>query len=122
MREPLKDIYTTVLCDIKGLKQINCHAVTDTFGQIPQELIVHEDSQACLNFASIPRISPRTKHIAIPYDFCHAKMVELEIEEKAVNTENQLTDQFTKGLIQSKFESYRRRLYDGNMCRVGEEL
>jgi hypothetical protein len=109
LRELLKDIYTTVLCDPKGLNKINYHTIAKTFGEIPQS-IVHEDNQACLKFASIPRMSPRTKHIAIPYHFFRAKVEELEIKVIAVNTENQLADQFTKGLAQPKFVADRKRL------------
>jgi hypothetical protein len=105
----LKDIYTTVLCDPKGLEQIDYNTIAKTFGEIPQS-IVHEDNQACLKFASIPRMSPRTKHIAIPYHFFREKIEELEIKVIAVNTENQLADQFTKGLPQPKFVSDRKRL------------
>ena len=109
LRELLKDIYTTVLNDPKGLEEINYNTISKTFGEIPQS-IVHEDNQACLKFASIPRMSPRTKHIAIPYHFFRAKVEELEIKVIAMNTENQLADQFTKGLSQPKFVSDRKRL------------
>jgi hypothetical protein len=109
LRALLKDIYTTVLCDPKGLEKINYNTIAKTFGEIPQS-IVHEDNQACLKFASIPRMSPRTKHIAIPYHFFREKVEALEIKVIAVNTENQLADQFTKGLPQPKFVSDRKRL------------
>ena len=64
--------------------------------------IVHEDNEACLKFATTPKMSPRTKHIAIPYHFFRSK-VGTEIKVVAVNTDNQLADQFTKGLPQDKF-------------------
>jgi len=59
--------------------------------------VVHEDNEACLKFANMPKISPRTKHIAIPYHFSRSK-IDKEIKVVAINTDNQLADQFTKGL------------------------
>ena len=50
---------------------INSHS--KTFIEIPQS-IVHEDNAACLKFANLPRMSPRTKHIAIPYYFFRTKV------------------------------------------------
>lgn len=44
-------------------------------------------------------MSPRTKDIAIPYHFFRSE-VGTEIKVVAVNTKNQLADQFTKGLHQ----------------------
>ena len=64
---------------------------------------VYEDNEACLKFATLPKLSPRTKHIAIPYHFFRDKVDKLEIAVKAIDTKNQLADQFTKGLPQDKF-------------------
>jgi hypothetical protein len=62
---------------------------------IPQST-VFEDNHAYLQFARMPRLSPRTKHIGIPYHlFC--SYVELhQITFVQVDTMNQLADQFTK--------------------------
>jgi hypothetical protein len=109
LREILKDIYVNVLVDPKGLDKINYTTVAKTFGKLPQS-IVHEDNEACLKFASIPKMSPRTKHIAIPYHFFRSKIEELEIKVIAINTNNQLADQFTKGLPQPKFVADRKKL------------
>ena len=57
---------------------------------------------AALKFTKMPKMSPRTKHIAIPYHFFRSK-IDKEIQVVAINTENQLADQFTKGLPQDKF-------------------
>ena len=72
--------------------------------------IVYEDNEACLKFASMPKMSPRTKHIAIPYHFFRTKVKEMEIKVVSINTDNQLADQFTKGLTQEKFVTARKQL------------
>ena len=79
------------------------------FATIPQPQ-VYEDNESCLKFATLPRMSPRTKHIAIPYHFFRSKVKELEIKVEGINTENQLADQFTKGLAQPAFEAARYKL------------
>ena len=55
-------------------------------------------------------MSPRTKHIAIPYHFFCSKVQELEIEILPIGTTNQLADQFTKGLVEVKFVTARKAL------------
>ena len=78
------------------------HTISKTFGKIPQS-IVHEDNEACLKLATMPKISPRTEHIAITYHFFRTQVENLEIKIARINTENQITDQFTKGLPQDYF-------------------
>ena len=96
-REILKKIYTHVLNDI------------ETFGEIPTST-VYEDYEACLRFATTPKMSPRTKHIAIPYHFFRSKVENGEINIVGIKTGNQMADQFTKGLPQDKFLSDRKKL------------
>ena len=73
---------------------------------------VYEDNQACLKHAMMPKMSPRTKHIGVPYQghFFRSKIIELEIEVVPIGTDNQLADQFTKGLLADKFTRDRARL------------
>ena len=71
--------------------------------------IIHKDNEACLKFAKMPKMSPRTKHITIPYHFFRSK-IDKEIQVVAINMENQLADQFTKGLPQDKFLRDRKLL------------
>jgi len=99
IREILKEIATIVLVNSKATDP-NFSAISRTF-TVPQS-IVHEDNTACLKFANMPKMSPRTKHIAIPYHFFRSKIEELEIKVVGINTNNQLADQFTKGLPQDK--------------------
>jgi hypothetical protein len=107
-REILKEIYTHVLHDSEKGKSIDYYTISKTFGELPAS-IVHEDNEACLKFATMPKMSPRTKHIAIPYHFFRSK-IGSEIKVVAVNTDNQLADQFTKGLPQDKFLRDRKLL------------
>ena len=77
---------------------------------LPPTSTVHEDNEACLRFATVPKMSPRTKHITIPYHFFREKVANGEINIVGVATDNQLADQFTKGLPQDKFLRDRKRL------------
>ena len=54
------------------------------FGEIPMS-IVHEDNEACLKFVKMPKMSPRTKHIAIPSHFFRSK-IDKEIQVVAIDT------------------------------------
>ena len=69
-----------------------------------------EDNNACLKFATMPKMSPRTKHMAIPYHFFRSKVKELEIDVFHIDTKLQLSDQFTKGLSEDKFRNNRQVL------------
>ena len=71
---------------------------------------VFEDNGACLKFASMPKMSPRTKHIAIPYHFFREQVTQLKIKVVDIDTDHQLADQFTKGLAMDKFEKARQEL------------
>ena len=58
----------------------------------------------------MPKMSPRTKHIALPYDFFRSKVEELQIKVVSISTHDQLADQFTKGLIETLFVKARKEL------------
>jgi hypothetical protein len=45
-------------------------------GDIPQST-VHEDTEACLKFAMMPKLSPRTKHIGVPFHWFRYRIVSL---------------------------------------------
>lgn len=76
---------------------------------IPQS-IVYEYNEAYLKFTNLPKMSPLTKYIAIPYHFFRSKIKSLEIKVVSIGTDDQLADQFTKGLPQDKFERARHNL------------
>jgi hypothetical protein len=110
VREILKQIVEKVFQNQSvNFNDASFKTIAKTFGNIPQS-IVHEDNEACLKFSNMPKMSPRTKHIAIPYHFFRSKVEQLEIKVVGINTENQLADQFTKGLPQDKFIRDRRNL------------
>ena len=79
------------------------------FKPIPQSN-VFEDNESCLRLASLGKMSPRTKHIAIPYHFFRSKIEELEIQVLSIDTKEQLADQFTKGLPEPQFIQLRKPL------------
>ena len=100
-REVLKEIYKHIL--VYPSKVEPEYNTIHKYGQIPQSK-VHEDNEACLKFASLPKMSSRTKNIAVPYHFFKSKIISLEIRVHGINTKNQLVDQFTRGFLQDKFE------------------
>lgn len=109
IREVLKEIRTLVLQLPDPLADSPTYSVTaKTFTLPPSK--VYEDNEACLKFATLPRMSPRTKHIAIPYHFFREKVAALEISVLPVDTTNQLADQFTKGLREDDFVRGHTRL------------
>ena len=79
-----------------------------TFVPIVPSSQIYEDNEACLKFATLPKMSPRTKHIAIPYHFFRSKVENLEIKVLPIDTTNQLADQFTKGLREDDFIKARK--------------
>ena len=103
IREILKDIFVNILneTDISPT-----YTTQYKYESIPQSNFF-EDNEACLKFVSLPKMSPRTNHIALPYHFFRSKVANLEIKVFSVNTNDQLADQFTKELPQDKFETAR---------------
>ena len=105
IREIIKEIKSTVFREDGFDPKLSSHSKTF----IPTSK-VYEDNEACLKFATMPKMSPRTKHIALPYHFFRSKVEELEVNVIGIGTLNQLADQFTKGLPEPKFETDRKRL------------
>ena len=65
---------------------------------------VFEDNNGALALATSPKITPRTKHIAVKYHFFKTHVgcdKGLEIEQ--IDTDVQKADIFTKGLLANKF-------------------
>ena len=77
-------------------------------------LEVWEDNEAALKHAgtSLPKMTPRTKHIGVKYHWfkSHVKVGEIEIFQ--ISTFNQKADIFTKGLNSTEF-THKRRLLIG---------
>ena len=92
-----------------NMKKLVTRAHSKPFVEISQSN-VYEDNSSCLKFTTKPKMSSRIKHIAIPYHFFRSKVESLQVKVIAINTENQLGDQFTKGLPEPKFVKDRYRL------------
>jgi hypothetical protein len=114
IREILKEIKMHVLATTDS--DVSYSAYSKAFSDadvgnmdLPQS-VVYEDNAACLKFARMPKLSPRTKHIAVPYHWFRTKVESLEIAIEPVSTDKQLADQFTKGLPRDIFESGRKAL------------
>jgi hypothetical protein len=106
IREILKEIKLLVFANTE---KPTYSMVAKTFEPLPTSH-VYEDNDSCLKFATLPRMSPRTKHIAIPYHFFRSKVMELEIKVLPIDTQDQLADQFTKGLRVEEFVKARKRI------------
>ena len=91
------------------VSNLQTSTLSKAFQPIPQSK-VYEDNESCLRLASLGKMSPRTKHIAIPYHFFRTKIEELEIKVLSIDTKEQLADQFTKGLPEPLFIQLRKPL------------
>lgn len=102
IREILKEVMLIVFDKSPSISyHSHCKAFDDTVGSsahvIPQST-VFEDNNACLKFARMPKLTPRTKHIGIPYHWFRTQVERLEIQIERIDTKDQLAGQFTKGL------------------------
>ncbi len=61
-------------------------------------------------FANNPVYHTKTKHIKVHYHFSREKVIAKEINLIHVNTENQVTDIFTKALGTDKLRKFRKML------------
>jgi hypothetical protein len=71
---------------------------------------VFEDNNGALILATAPRMTPRSKHIAVKYHFFRSHIASGEIQIRKINSEDQTADIFTKGLIRATFEKVRMLL------------
>ena len=116
LREILKEIMDCVFkqtdtppkCSVNS-KPFSDIVSTEAENPIPKSK-VYEDNAAYLKFARLPRLTPRTKHIAIPYHWFRSKVEQLEITIEPISTDHQLADQFTKSLPLDKFVTARTSL------------
>ena len=110
LRELLKELMAVVF-DVPDTIQYRTHSkafydVTMPASNIPAST-VYEDNAACLKFAQTGQLSPRTKHIGVPYHWFRSKVASLDISIVAVSTNEQLADTFTKGLCVTTFQAAR---------------
>ena len=71
---------------------------------------VFEDNNACISMCESPKMSPRTKHIAIKYHFFKSHIDYKEITVEKIDTLEQKADIFTKGVPAEKFRQLRKLL------------
>lgn len=71
---------------------------------------IFEDNNGALILASSPRMTPRSKHIAVKYHFFRSHVASGAIRILRINTEEQKADIFTKGLVRAIFEKVRALL------------
>ena len=94
--------------------QSQMKAMNEIFGDetIPPVIFckLFEDNNGALELANTPRYRPRTKHIAIKYHHFREHVRNGSIKISAIDTKEQIADQFTKGLSTSSFEYLRKLL------------
>ena len=72
---------------------------------------VFEDNNGALILASAPKLTPRTKHIAVKYHFFRSHIGEDKgIQIRKIDTAEQKADIFTKGLQAETFTTIRKLL------------
>jgi hypothetical protein len=111
IRQILKELLTIVFL---RLPTVVYYAHSEAFeevtpGFIPKSSVleqstVYEDNHACMKYACMAQLSPRTKHIGIPYHWFRTKVENLDIRIEPIATTKQLADQFTKGLSLVPFQ------------------
>ena len=100
--------------DLIPLRQI-CKEASEAL-EITERFIVrshskiYEDNSACLSQATMPKMTPRTKHIAVAYHWFREYVSSGDIEILKIETTKQLGDIFTKGLVAEKFTAIRKLL------------
>jgi hypothetical protein len=113
LRELLKEVMSVVFDTPDSIRYCT-HSKAFEDVTVPPSNIpasqVFEDNAACLKFANTGQLSPRTKHIGIPYHWFRAKVVSCDITVVAVSTTDQLADTFTKGLCAFTFKTARLAL------------
>lgn len=69
---------------------------------------VFEDNNGALTLASCPRMTPRSKHIAVKYHFFRDHVTKGNIRIYKIDTKEQQADIFTKGLVRTVYETIRK--------------
>ena len=73
---------------------------------------IWEDNVDALTLAKmeLPRMTPRSKHIAVKYHWFRSHIEPGILDVQKVDTNDQLGDIFTKGLGATKFKAMREKL------------
>ena len=71
---------------------------------------VFEDNSSAVTLANVPKMTPRSKHIALHYHFFREHVRDGSVGVEHVSTDLQIADMLTKGLSEIKFERLRKLL------------
>ena len=71
---------------------------------------VFEDNRGCIDLVKMPRLRPRTKHIALKYHHFREHVRTKTISVTYIDTKDQVADIFTKALSGRQFDKLRRIL------------
>ena len=72
--------------------------------------MIFEDNNGALQLATVPKMTPRSKHIAIKCHFFRKHVFNGTVDIEKIDTSNQKADIFTKGLGPEIFEHIRELL------------
>ena len=102
---PLKTLVKTVAKVITGDDNVKVTTLSDIF----------EDNNGCISVATLPKITPQSKFFAVKLHFFkeHVKTPDNpngEIDIHKIDTDAQLADIFTKGLVEAKFTPLQDKL------------
>ena len=71
---------------------------------------VFKDNSSAVTLANVPKMTPRSKHIALHYHFFREHVRDGCVGVQHVSTDLQIADMLTKGLSEIKFERLRKLL------------
>ena len=105
---------STSIRDLIPLRRLVREVCTALLGERAQKARmfskVFEDNNGALALARAPSLTPRSKHYAIKYHFFKEYVRKGEIKLFKIETEKQLADIFTKGLVKDTFVKIRKLL------------
>ena len=71
---------------------------------------IFEDNKGCIDLVNVPKIRPRTKHIALKYHHFRSFVRNKKISVQYIETKSQIADIFPKSLNDVQFAALRSRL------------
>ena len=100
------------------LEEIVSHVDSKAKKEVPKiQSVIWEDNNGCISTVQAPKLTPRTKHIAVKYHFSRSylqrsdeKESKLKFVIKKIDSELQLADIFTKGLSEETFVRLKKLL------------
>ncbi len=88
--------------------------IGEVFGIPEGDLAIHsvmfEDNTGAISLAKVPRMTPRSKHIALRYHYFREEVQKGNIRIEYISTNLQKADILTKGLGDVKFKELRELL------------